>query len=121
MDRKEFEKDLKIFALRYNQLLSAIKKYDEIKIRCRKYLNSENQINHIENEISLTRIHLRNIRKIRENECRQAKKELKLCQRLFTEIQNKLFKEVCTNKGVCLWKNIIMIITKIRQKFRIIR
>lgn len=98
MNRREFCKDLKTFAIRYNELLSAIKEYEKAKEEYRKYSKAENQINHVKHEIPLTRMHVKEIRKIKENQCRHAKEKLKYHSRLFTKIQNKLFNKTCTQK-----------------------
>ena len=118
MKRRDICNDLKNFAICYNQLLSAIKEYEKAKEEYRKYSKTENQINHTEHEISLTRMHVREIRKIKENQCRHAKEKLKYHSRLFTKSQNKLFKETCTKKENVYGKILQRLLRRITKIFK---
>lgn len=100
MDRKEFKEDLMTLNLYYNYFKSAVEKYENAKVKCRKYLNAENQIGHVEHEVSLSRMHVRNVRKIRENECRQTKKELREYRKLYNNMIEKMYKKYL-QKGEC--------------------
>lgn len=74
----------------------AEKDYRCKKERCRKYLRWENQLTEFKKAIDryecpLTRIHIRNIRKIRESECREAKRNLKDLQKKFAWLEGEVY------------------------------
>lgn len=89
------------------ELKNALDEYNKAKNKCRRYLKAENQkqidllkfaqennlkldeiiIEWNENIIPpLTLMHIKNIRQIRENECRESKKELYNCQIEFSKV-----------------------------------
>lgn len=68
------------------------------KERCRKYLRWENQLKEFKKtndsyEWPLTRMHIRNIRKIRETECREAKRNVKELQKKFSWLEGVVYVE----------------------------
>ncbi len=89
------------------KLKNALFEYNKAKNKCRRYLKAENQkqidllkfaqknnlkldeiiIEWNENVIPpLTLMHIKNIRQMRENECRECKKELYNCQIEFSKV-----------------------------------
>ena len=68
------------------------------KEKCRKYLCWENQLKEFKKtndsyEWPLTRMHIRNIRKIRETECREAKRNVKELQKKFSWLEGVIYVE----------------------------
>ena len=68
------------------------------KEKCRKYLRWENQLKEFKKAVDkyespLTRMHIRNIRKIRETECREAKRNVKELQKKFSWLEGVVYVE----------------------------
>lgn len=68
------------------------------KEKCRKYLRWENQLKEFKKTVDkyespLTRMHIRNIRKIRETECREAKRNIKELQKKFSWLEGVIYVE----------------------------
>lgn len=104
---KNFTKLLNKYFNTHLKLKNALDEYNKAKNKCRRYLKAENQkqidllkfaqennlkldeiiIEWNENIIPpLTLMHIKNIRQIRENECRESKKELYNCQIEFSKV-----------------------------------
>lgn len=97
-------RDLTYYFLARYDLMKAEKDYEYKKEKCRRYLRLENQLKEFKSTLEkyeppLTRMHVRNVRKIRETECRAAKMELKNCQRRFAFYEKMVYQAAAAYYG----------------------